>query len=91
MRAVVECVTEGTPPPVELRLAWQCEKWNTLPEDGGLYDQDFMTMFLMNSLKSMHDAIVRIKAAKGKQIHSLSENDRKILRMLMDEKLLFHA
>jgi hypothetical protein len=27
------------PPPPELALAWQCQRWNALPEAGGLLDQ----------------------------------------------------
>lgn len=91
MRAVVECVTDNAPPPVELRLAWQCKNWNTLPDDGGLYAQDYRTMYRMNTLSAIHNAIIRIKSLKGKEIHKLGDNDRLILKMLMDQGLLFNA
>lgn len=87
----MECVTDDAPPPAELRLAWQCRNWNTLPDDGGLYSQDYITMHLMNTLSAIHNAIIKIKSLKGKQIHSLSDGERSILKMLMDEGLLFHA
>ena len=91
MRAVVECATEDAPPPVELRLAWQCERWRTLPDDGNLYRQDFQTMFRMNLTSNIYNAVLRIYSLKGNQIHDLTENERIILRMLMDNGLLFHA
>ena len=30
---------EGAPPPPELRLAWDCDRWHTLPQAGGVLDQ----------------------------------------------------
>lgn len=80
---------DDKPPPPPLRLAWQCERWNTLPEAGGLYVQDARTLFEMNATLSIYNAIFRIKTLKGKNIHQLTDNERKILRMLMDNKLLF--
>ena len=90
-RAVVESVTENAPPPAELRLAWQCERWHVLPNEGGLYNQDYLTMHRMNTLSAVYNAIVKIKNLKGTQIHTLSDGERRILRMLMDNGFLFHA
>jgi hypothetical protein len=88
---VVEHVTEETPAPPELRLAWQCERWQTLPDNGNLYAQDYKTMHLMNISTNIYNSIVRIKSLKGREIHRLGDGDRKILRMLMDEGFLFNA
>lgn len=79
-----------TPPPAELTLAWQCERWRTLPEGGGLYNQDFRTMSLMTSLSNVYHAVSRIHEL-GKNIHKLTDAERRILKILMDEGLMFHA
>ena len=89
--AVVECVTENAPPPADLKLAWQCERWHTLPDDGGLYAQDYQTMTRMTALNTVYSAVIKIKSLKGTQIHTLSDGERRILRMLMDNGFLFHA
>lgn len=91
IRAVVECVTENAPAPADLKLAWQCERWHTLPDDGGLYAQDYITMNRMTSLRSIYNAIIKIKSLKGTQIHTLSDGERNILRVLMDNGFLFHV
>lgn len=84
-------VLDQKPPPAELRLAWQCQKWNTLPNDGNLLGQDYLTMHRMTTLSNIQNAVVRIKSLKGKQIHTLTDNERMILRYLMDLGLLFNA
>lgn len=91
MRAVVECAVYDAPPPAELRLAWQCQRWQTLPEDGNLLAQDFVTMHRMNLYTNIYNSIVRIYSLKGKDIHKLTEHERTILKMLMDEGLLFNG
>jgi hypothetical protein len=35
--------------------------------------------------------VIKIKSLKGTQIHTLSDGERRILRMLMDNGFLFHA
>lgn len=88
---MVECALDDAPPPPELRLAWQCSKWNALPEAGGLYEQEYQLLLRMNYTMSIFNAIRRIQSLKGKAIHTLTEGERKILRMLMDMGLMFHA
>lgn len=77
-------------PPADLLLAWQCERWNTLPEAGGYMDQDYRTVYRMTALANMHRAVVRIKSLSGKDIHKLTDGERRILRALMDNGILFH-
>lgn len=91
MQAVVECVTDNAPPPAELSLAWQCQRWHTLPDGGGLYAQDYRTMHMMTVTQNIHDAVVRARSLKGKNIHQLTDNERMILRVLMDNGILFNA
>lgn len=87
----MECITDNAPPPSELKLAWSCERWKTLPDAGGLYDQDYSLLHRMNAFTNIYNAVQRIKTLKGKQIHSLSDSERLILRYLMDNGILFHA
>lgn len=84
--AAVECAY-GEPPPHELRLAWDCQKWNCLPEPGGLMDQDWQTMRRMTALDGVYRVVARVNSLEGKQIHSLTPNERRTLRWLKDEGL----
>lgn len=87
----MECIVENSLPPAELSLAWQCKRWNTLPEAGGLYAQDYRTLYLMTALSNIYDVVTHVRSLKGKQIHSLTDAHRKLLRFLQDEGVLFHA
>jgi len=88
----VDCAQdEDEPPPVELRLAWMCERWNTLPKDGSLYGQDYKTMHRMLVMSNIYNTVQRFKHLQGKDIHKLTSAERKILRDLKDQGLLFHA
>lgn len=91
MQAVVECITDNAPPPAELTLAWQCERWHTLPDGGGYLDQDYRRVFLMTALANVHIAVTRARNLKGKDIHKLTDSERLILRSLMDNGILFNA
>jgi len=88
---VVDCALNDEPPPAELTLAWMCERWGTLPKDGNLYGQDYQTMQRMTSAGNIYSTIQRFKSLQGKDIHKLTEGERKILRTLKDLGLLFHA
>lgn len=87
----MENITDDKPPPAELKLAWQCEKWQTLPDAGGLGDQDFITMHRMNVYTNIHNTVQRARSLKGKDIHKLTDSERRVLRFLMDLGILFHA
>lgn len=87
--AVVAVIDEGELPPPELRLAWSCQRWNTLPDDGGMYSQDYFLISRMNTFTSIYDAVSKLRNSKGTQIHNLTEAERKTLRYLVDLGLLF--
>ena len=91
MEATVECVVQNSPPPAELTLAWQCKRWNALPEAGGLYVQDYRTIHLMTALSNIYDVVAHVRSLKGKEIHRLTDAQRKLLRYLMDKEVIFHA
>jgi hypothetical protein len=89
--AVVSVVDENGSPPPELRLAWNCARWGTLPDDGGMYAQDAYLITRMNILANIYDTVNKLRNSQGKQIHSLTENERKTLRYLVDLGLLFNG
>jgi hypothetical protein len=68
-----------------LTLAWQCERWHTLPESGGLMDQDYATMQAMSAAKNVYDIIGRLESMSGDQIHSLTDGERRLIAMLRKE------
>lgn len=85
------CVDDDEPPPEQLKTAWLCERWHTLPEDGGLYDQDARQINTMTALINIHTALTRLRNMRGAEIHNLSEQDRNILQMLVDMRLIFYG
>ena len=78
---------DDTPPP-ELRLAWQCQKWSCLPDAGAYLDQDYELMNRMSVFSNVYGVVSRLRSLQGKDIHSLNEGERKMLRWLMDIKVL---
>mgnify|MGYP000921731556 CR=1 FL=1 len=87
--AVVAVIDSDGQPPPELRLAWNCQRWGTLPDDGGMYSQDAYLIQRMNILSNIYDALSKLRNSKGAQIHNLTDRERKILRHLVDLGLLF--
>ena len=88
IRAVVDAAKGEAPPPPELRTGWLCEQWGTLPEAGGLYDQDYQTITRATACMNIYAAYMRYRNAQGADIHRLTVSDRKILRYLKDMELL---
>lgn len=80
---------DGDSPP-DLSLALMCQKWNTLPDAGGLHDQDARIMKRMSGVLAVYNALSRWRTLQGKQIHQLTEGERKILAMLRDLGFLFN-
>ena len=89
--AVVAAIDDNGSPPPELRLAWNCERWGTLPDDGGMYAQDAYLIVRMNVLSNIYNTVNKLRNSQGKQIHNLTENERKTLRHLVDLGLLFNG
>lgn len=74
---------DGVPPP-DLLLAMNCERWNCLPDAGGYFDQQYDVMYRMNICSNVYNVVRRWYSLRGAQIHSLSEQERLILRWLRD-------
>jgi hypothetical protein len=86
---VVDCANGDGPPPPELSLGWQCERFNCLPDVGAYKDQDYQTMVFMTAFMNVHSVVKRWKTLRGKQVHSLTDSERKILRYLKDLGVMF--
>jgi hypothetical protein len=53
---VVDYVEGKSPPPKELDLVWQCERYHSLPLAGGILDQPHNLMMNMNIASNIHTA-----------------------------------
>ncbi len=86
----METFREGSPPPDELRIAWSCERWNTLPEAGGWFDQDYTLTYRMTCLSNVYDACSQWRSHTGERIHLLGDGTRRILQYLLDIGVQFN-
>jgi hypothetical protein len=50
------CAGGDTAPPYLLSLYWQCERFNSLPEAGGILDQPAGLLQKMSSLANIYDS-----------------------------------
>lgn len=65
--------------PPELELYWQCTRFNALPEQGGLLDQDASLMKRMGLLGNIYEATKRVRGLKGEAIHQMDPDDGRLL------------
>lgn len=87
----MECAEGEGPPPPELLLGWQCERFHCLPDLAGYYDQDYKTMTHMTALMNVHSVVKRWRSLSGKQVHTLTDAERRILRSLKDMGIMFNG
>ena len=91
VEAAVAALRDNDPPPAELRLSWECERFHTLPEAGGYLDQDFGLLQRMTGLSNVYNAVSAWFNHGGEKIHNLSEQTRRLLRWLMDNGIQFNG
>ena len=82
------CVDKGEPPPPELSLAWDTERWGVLPDGGGLYDQDYALLRRMKILANIHAALSGYRNMSGRQIHDMTDSQRRIIGALRKEGMI---
>ena len=82
------CVDEGGPPPPELSLAWDTERWGVLPDAGGLYDQDYALLRRMKVAANVYAALSGYRNMKGNQIHNMTDAQRRIVAGLRKDGLI---
>ena len=82
------CVDESAPPPPQLKLAWLCEQWDAQPDGGGMLDQDHALIMQMTAANNIYRTLKRFRSLVGKAIHSLSPEERRMLKLLHDDRLI---
>lgn len=86
--AAAATADDDGPPPPELTLGWYCEKWKALPGAGGVLDQEYQVMRRITAMLNIYDAVTRLRGMRGAQIHGLTDNERVIIRYLLDNGML---
>jgi hypothetical protein len=79
---VVANVDDGGAPPKELRMGWLAKTWGSLPDSGGLYDQEASLLHRMTVLTNIHTALSRFRERKGADIHNMPHSERVIIGAL---------
>lgn len=77
--AVVAYVDHNGRPPSALETAFLAKQWGSLPDPGGLYDQDAKLIKQMTVLYNVYKTLQKFRNAQGAQIHQLTDADRRIL------------
>ena len=89
IEAVVGAAYGQDEPPPELLLAWRCQQWTCLPEAGGYMEQDYITAYRMTAYLNIYNVLRHWQSLQGKDIHRLADGERKLLRWLKDEGIMF--
>lgn len=82
IQAAVATADKGTPPPDELRMAWWCEQYHSLPDSGGILEQDAVLFNRMSVLGNVYGVVSRynnLVLSNPHNIHRLSEGERRTL------------
>ena len=89
IEAVVDSAYANGDPPPELRLAWNCQRWNCLPDPGAYLEQDYTLMLRMNAFTNVYSLMSKWQNLSGNSIHTLTEPERRMLRWLKDIGIIF--
>ena len=65
-----------------MRLYWQCQRYQALPEPGGLFDQDGGLLERMAALGSAFDAVQHMRGLKGAEIHNMNPGAGRVIMWL---------
>ena len=68
---------------MELRMAWQCERWHALPEQGGLLDQPAGMLQRMAAMLNVYNAFKTFKASSG-NLMALANSQPQVLTLVRD-------
>lgn len=85
---MVASIDEGAEAPPVLRLSWMAKKYGSLPDVGGVLDQEFSLMHQMGVASNVYDTVSRLRGLKGEQIHSLSISERRLIKALQEMDLI---
>jgi len=79
----MRCARDGAEAPMELRMAWQCERWHALPEQGGLLDQPAGMLQRMAAMLNVYNAFKTFKASSG-NLMALANSQPQVLALVRD-------
>jgi hypothetical protein len=79
----MRCARDGAEAPMELRMAWQCERWHALPEQGGLFDQPAGMLQRMAAMLNVYNAFKTFKASSG-NLMALANSQPQVLALVRD-------
>lgn len=85
---MVDFIDDDQPPPSILETAFLCRKWNSLPEAGAVYDQDYGTITRMSAVLNVYDTVSKLRRAKGDQIHQLSASQLRLIEWLRENRMI---
>jgi hypothetical protein len=71
-------------PPSLLELAWRCRKWNSLPFSGGILDQPYLMLLVMEHVEEEYEEDRAERAAVQTAISP--ENIKKLAAKLPGER-----
>lgn len=81
---MADAVDGKGPPPPELELYWNCQRYNTQPDSGAMLDQDYGLITRMNTLDGIYTSLDQWRNAKGDAIHRLSSRTRAYIAYLIE-------
>jgi len=63
-------------------LYWLCQRYGSLPEAGGLLEQDAALLERMTVLGSVYDAVSHMRSLKGAEIHNMNPGAGRVIAWL---------
>lgn len=73
---------------MELQLFWMCRNYESLPDQGGVLDQDAKTMKVMGFLGYIHSTVQRIRGLEGAEISKLTPEEGELWSWLIKQGLM---
>lgn len=59
-----------------------CQRFNCLPESGGLLEQDAGLLGRMTLLGTVYQTVQRVRSLRGAEIHKMNADDGRLLAWL---------
>ncbi len=83
MRAVVDFAKDKSPTaPAELSYYFQCQRWGSLPANGGMDDQSYVRMKRLDISATVYYAVKAWRTGKA------SEQDKKVIMYLAQQRIM---
>lgn len=63
-------------------MYWLCQRYGSLPDAGGLLDQDAGLLERMTALGSTYEAVQHMRSLKGAEIHNMNPGAGRVILWL---------